>query len=133
MEYTCAQTRYRFLISPERVLGNGIRTHANSKGKKSPLPEKFSAEDDRTHDVTSCRILSSTHYQLSYFGPVHKADAFARDLLGGTQCVRVVSFTRHERHLNTFVPDITLYFKHTMFFISNISCACISSALLCTV
>ena len=36
MECMCAQTRPRFMLSSERVLGNGVRTHGNSKGK-SPL------------------------------------------------------------------------------------------------
>ena len=37
--YMCAQTKPRFILSSERVLGNGVRTHVNSQGKKSPLPE----------------------------------------------------------------------------------------------
>ena len=44
----CAQTRPRFILSRERVLGNGVRTHANSKGKfrvNSP------PEEDRTRDA----------------------------------------------------------------------------------
>ena len=28
----CAQTRPRFILSSERVLGNVVRTHVNSKG-----------------------------------------------------------------------------------------------------
>ena len=32
MECMCAQTRPRFTLSSERVLGNGVRTHVNSKG-----------------------------------------------------------------------------------------------------
>ena len=38
MEGICAQTRPRFIPSSGRVLGNGVRTHVNFKGK-SPLPE----------------------------------------------------------------------------------------------
>ena len=41
---------------------NGVRNHVNSKGK-SPLPEKFSSERDRTHDTASSRPASPTHYQ----------------------------------------------------------------------
>ena len=33
MECMCAQTRPRFILSSERVLGNGVRTYVNSKGK----------------------------------------------------------------------------------------------------
>ena len=38
MEYMCAQTRPRFILSSKRVLGKGVRTHVYSKGK-FPLPE----------------------------------------------------------------------------------------------
>ena len=37
MKCMCVQTRLRFILSYERVLGNGVRNHVNSKGK-SPLP-----------------------------------------------------------------------------------------------
>ena len=33
MECIYAQTRPRFILSSEKVLGNGVRTHVNSKGK----------------------------------------------------------------------------------------------------
>ena len=42
MERMCKQTRPRFVLSSERVWGNGVRTHVNSMGeipstgKKSP-------------------------------------------------------------------------------------------------
>ena len=35
MECMRAQTRPRFILSSERGLGNGVRTHVNSKGKIS--------------------------------------------------------------------------------------------------
>ena len=35
MECMCAQTRPRFIVSSERVLGKGVRTYVNSKGKNS--------------------------------------------------------------------------------------------------
>ena len=39
LECMCAQTRPRFILSPERVLGgNGVSNHVNCKGKSS-LPE----------------------------------------------------------------------------------------------
>ena len=31
--------------------------------EKSPQPEKFSSEEDRTHDAASSRTASPTHYQ----------------------------------------------------------------------
>ena len=33
MERICAQTRPQFILSPKRVLGNGVRTHVDFKGK----------------------------------------------------------------------------------------------------
>ena len=48
--------------------GDGVRTHVNSKGK-IPSTEQFSPEEDRTHHAASNRTASSTHYQLSCFGP----------------------------------------------------------------
>ena len=38
MECLCAQTRPQFILSSKRVLGNGVRSQANSK-EKSPLWE----------------------------------------------------------------------------------------------
>ena len=82
-ERTCAQTRPRFILSPERggvffcfvfVLGGGgggegrgVRTHVNSKGIKSRLPE--AQREDRTRESASRRTASQTHYHLSYCGP----------------------------------------------------------------
>ena len=48
---------------PKEFWGNGVRTHVNSKGKKSHRPEKFSLEEYRTHDAASSRTASPTHYQ----------------------------------------------------------------------
>ena len=36
MESMCAQTLSRFMLSSKRVLGNGVRTHVNTKEKKCP-------------------------------------------------------------------------------------------------
>ena len=44
-----------------RVLGNGVRTHVNSKGK---IPSTGGQEQDRTRDATSCRTVSPTYYRL---------------------------------------------------------------------
>ena len=42
--------------------------------EKSPLPEKFSPGEYRTHDAASRRTASPTHYQLSYSGPQIDSD-----------------------------------------------------------
>ena len=42
--------------------------------RKSPLPEKSSSEEDRTHDAASRRTASPTLYQLSYSGPGRGAE-----------------------------------------------------------
>ena len=68
MEWMCTQTRLWFTLSSERVfLGNRVRTLVNYKEKKSPVPE-FS-EEGRTPDAASGRIVSPTHYRLSWSGP----------------------------------------------------------------
>ena len=60
----------RSVLLSERVLGEWVRTHVNSKGKiPSTGKKKISSEEDRTHDAASSRTVSPTHYQLRYFGP----------------------------------------------------------------
>ena len=36
---------------------------------KSPLPEKFSLEEDQTHNAASSRTVSPTHYQQAVPAP----------------------------------------------------------------
>ena len=48
------------------ILGNGVRTHVNSKGK---VPCTRGSEEDWTRDTALYRTASPTHYQLSYSGP----------------------------------------------------------------
>ena len=62
MECTCVQTRPQFILSFERVLGNGVRTHADSEGK---IPCTGGSEEGRTHNAASCRTASPTHYWLA--------------------------------------------------------------------
>ena len=52
---------------PKEFWGNGVRTHVNSK-RKFPLPEKFSPEENRTHDPASSRTARPTQ-PTSYSGP----------------------------------------------------------------
>ena len=47
----------------KEFLGNGVRTHVNSKGT---IPSTKSSEEDRTHDAALLRTPSPTHYWLSY-------------------------------------------------------------------
>ena len=65
-QHMCAQTRPLFVLSSESGLGNGVRTHVNSKGK---IPSTGGSEEDRTRNTTSSRTVSLTHYQLSYPSP----------------------------------------------------------------
>ena len=62
MECMCAQSRPQFMLSSIRVLGNGVRTHVNSKGK---IPSTRDSEEGGTHDAASCRTMNPTHYKLS--------------------------------------------------------------------
>ena len=52
--------------SSKRVVGNGVRTHVSSKGKKPSLGVSW---EGRTGDVASRKTASPTHYRLSYSGP----------------------------------------------------------------
>ena len=69
MECMCAQTRLRFILSSERVFGNGVRTHVNSKGKIPATGKKISSEEDQTHDTASRTTASPTHYQRAIQAP----------------------------------------------------------------
>ena len=54
------------ILSSKRVLGNGVRTHVNSKCK---IPSTGGSEQDRTCNAASHRTVSPTHYQLSFSCP----------------------------------------------------------------
>ena len=70
MECTCAQTTPQFILSSERVFFKGMESEPTlTPREKKSAPEKFSSEEDRTHDVASSRTASPTHYQLSYSDP----------------------------------------------------------------
>ena len=64
MECMCAQTRPQFILSSERVVGNGVRTHVISKGK---ITSSGGIEEGRIRDAASRRTASPTHYRLSFF------------------------------------------------------------------
>ena len=66
MEWMCAHTRPRFIISSERVLGEWSQNPCQLQGQ-NPLYRKknLSSEEERTHDAASCRTASPT----SYSGP----------------------------------------------------------------
>ena len=61
----CAQTRPRFILSSEGVLGEMEFEPMLTPREKSPLPE-MSPEEDRTRDAVDSE---PKHYQLSYSGP----------------------------------------------------------------
>ena len=79
LECMCAQTRPWFILSPKRVCrrggGGGVGGGKVESEpilvprEKSPLLEKFSSEEDQTHNTASSRTASPTHYQLSYSSP----------------------------------------------------------------
>ena len=65
MKCMCAQTRPRFVLSSEGVLGGMEFGPMLTPREKSPLP-KMSPEEDRTRDTMDSE---PKHYQLSYSGP----------------------------------------------------------------
>ena len=65
MKCVYAQTRPRFILSSEGVLGGMEFEPMLTPREKSPLP-KMSPEEDRTRDAVDSE---PKHYQLSYSGP----------------------------------------------------------------
>ena len=61
-----AQTRPRFILSSEGVLGGMEFEPMLTPREKSPLP-KMSPEEDQTHDAVDSE---PKHYQLSYSSPI---------------------------------------------------------------
>ena len=70
LERTCAKTSPRFILSSQRVLGNGVRTRINFKAK---IPSTGGSEEGRTGDAASRRTASPTLYRLSYSGSLGNA------------------------------------------------------------
>ena len=65
MKCMYAQTRPRFILSSEGVLGGMEFEPMLTPREKSPLP-KMSPEEDRTRDAVDSE---PKHYQLSYSSP----------------------------------------------------------------
>ena len=63
MECICAQTRPWFILSSKIVFCGMESEPVLNPREKSPQPEKFSPEEDGTHDVAPSRTVSPTHYQ----------------------------------------------------------------------
>ena len=53
---------------PNEFWGNGVRTHANSKGKILST-KKFIPEEEQTHGAASSRTAIPTHYQRAIPAP----------------------------------------------------------------
>ena len=68
MECMHGQTRPQFILSSERVLGNGVKSHVNSMGK---IPSAGGSDEDRTRIAASHRTVSPTQYRRCYSGPDH--------------------------------------------------------------
>ena len=65
----CTQPRPRFILSTERVFCGMESEPMLSPREKSPLPGKFSPEEDRTRDAARSRTASPTHYQRAIPAP----------------------------------------------------------------
>ena len=53
----------------ERVLGGMESEPMFTPREESPLPEKFSTEEDQTHDTASSRTVSPTHHKQAIPAP----------------------------------------------------------------
>ena len=63
MEYMCAQTRPRFILSPKRVWGEWSQKQCQLLGK---VPSTGGSEEVQTCDAASCRTARPKHCRLSY-------------------------------------------------------------------
>ena len=54
---------------PKEFVGNGVRTHVNSKGK-IPSTGILSSEQDQIHDTAASWTVSPTHYQRAVLAPL---------------------------------------------------------------
>ena len=64
------QTRPWFILSSERVLEEGSQNPYQLQGEKKRQLEKFSPEEDRTHNTALSRTASPTHNQGAIAVPV---------------------------------------------------------------
>ena len=93
----CVQTRPQFILSSERVVGNGVKTHVNSKRK---IPYTGGSEKDQTHDTASRRTASPTHYQLSYSSPLqHSPKWTLQHVLHRTSHKALGDYNTHQNEL----------------------------------
>ena len=69
MECMCAQTTPWFILSSDRVWGRMESEPILTPREKSPLPENFSLEEDRTQNAASSGAVSPTHYQPAIPAP----------------------------------------------------------------
>ena len=56
---------------PKEFLGNGVRTHVNSKGKKNPLPEKIHLlnsilKKEGSGELVTSRIIIITPFSWNH-------------------------------------------------------------------
>ena len=111
MERMCAQTRPWFILWSERVLGNGVRIHVNSKGKISCTG---GSEGGQTHDAASDRTASPTHYQLSCFSPscMHNGATCAHLHLHPAADAGVPAWVMHDCLLVVLSDDHVMFYLH---------------------
>ena len=78
MERMCAQTRPRFILSSERVLGNGVRNHVNHVKGKNPLywrhrgglnPQRSITQDSEPITLSTELFLPPLKYIISTSPP----------------------------------------------------------------
>ena len=68
----CVHRLYLGLYSHSKEFWGMDSEPMSTPREKSPLPEKFSQEEDRTHDAASSRTASSRHYQRAILAQIFK-------------------------------------------------------------
>ena len=82
---------------PKEFLGNGVRAHVNLKGQ-SPLPEKLSPEEDKTHDTALSRAGSPTHYQRAIPAPIPWSEVHHYPIISETKLFCFKKYQSQDRN-----------------------------------
>ena len=73
---------------PKELWGNGVR----NPREKSPVPEEFSPDENRSHNAASSRTASPTHYQWAIPAPRSKVQDTLLCLSKIPHCVPIIKY-----------------------------------------
>ena len=88
--------------------------------EKSPLPKKFSSEEDRTHDAAPSRTAGPTNYQLSYSCNHNRHQRELQPISCGRLKYTTIYWITRYKTLYWKVKTTTVYQKQLLFTITVI-------------